>query len=225
MDEKWPNYRGMAARYWMSHQYHLAFYFWCCERWCAGCGLPTISITGSCQRRLRNLSGPMFRACWMRRRWSPSIASFRWGCWAAGGIGGGGVNGIMCGSGDAWRAKDKGALVHPAIGGTAEEETNDGTGLCGVITSVKKSMIKDGKCGSRNNVWSIIPLTPEQLQPLYVTMSDFLLEIPYMQPSSKHNGFATVIIKEKNDLMRKLAELDMEDANDNECVPPSPTPM
>jgi hypothetical protein len=56
-------------------------------------------------------------------------------------------------------------------------------------------------------------------------MSDFLLEIPYMQPSSKHNGFATVIIKEKNDLMRKLAELDMEDANDNECVPPSPTPM
>ncbi len=29
MDEKWPNYRGMAARYWMSHQYHLAFYFWC----------------------------------------------------------------------------------------------------------------------------------------------------------------------------------------------------
>ncbi len=29
MDEKWPNYQGMAARYWMSHQYHLAFYFWC----------------------------------------------------------------------------------------------------------------------------------------------------------------------------------------------------
>ncbi len=28
MDEKWPNYQGMAARYWMSHQYHLAFYFW-----------------------------------------------------------------------------------------------------------------------------------------------------------------------------------------------------
>ncbi len=29
MDEKWPSYQGMAARYWMSHQYHLAFYFWC----------------------------------------------------------------------------------------------------------------------------------------------------------------------------------------------------
>ncbi len=35
MDEKWPNYRGMAARYWMSHQYHLAFYFWCTRaEWC-----------------------------------------------------------------------------------------------------------------------------------------------------------------------------------------------
>ncbi len=31
MDEKWPNYRGMAARYWMSHQYPLAFYFWWVE--------------------------------------------------------------------------------------------------------------------------------------------------------------------------------------------------
>ncbi len=29
MDEKWTNYRGMASGYWMSHQYHLAFYFWC----------------------------------------------------------------------------------------------------------------------------------------------------------------------------------------------------
>ncbi len=29
MDEKWPNYQGMAAWYWMSHQYHLTFYFWC----------------------------------------------------------------------------------------------------------------------------------------------------------------------------------------------------
>jgi hypothetical protein len=27
MEEKCPNYRGMEAQYWMSHQYHLAFYF------------------------------------------------------------------------------------------------------------------------------------------------------------------------------------------------------
>jgi hypothetical protein len=31
--------------------------------------------------------------------------------------------------------------------------------------------------------------------------------------------------EEKNDLMRKLAELDMEDANDDESAPPSPTPV
>ncbi len=31
MDEKWPTYQSMAAQYWMSHQYHHAFYFrwWC----------------------------------------------------------------------------------------------------------------------------------------------------------------------------------------------------
>jgi hypothetical protein len=34
-----------------------------------------------------------------------------------------------------------------------------------------------------------------------------------------------MMAEEKNDLMRKLAELDMEDANDDESVPPSPTPM
>ncbi len=31
--------------------------------------------------------------------------------------------------------------------------------------------------------------------------------------------------EEKNDLMRKLAELDAEDANDDESMPPSPTPV
>ncbi len=32
-DETWSNYWDMAGRYWMSHQYHLGYYFWCtaCE--------------------------------------------------------------------------------------------------------------------------------------------------------------------------------------------------
>jgi hypothetical protein len=34
-----------------------------------------------------------------------------------------------------------------------------------------------------------------------------------------------MMAKEKNDLMRKLAELDAEDANDDESMPPSPTPV
>ena len=28
-DEAWSNNRDMAERYWMSHQYHLGYYFWC----------------------------------------------------------------------------------------------------------------------------------------------------------------------------------------------------
>ncbi len=38
-------------------------------------------------------------------------------------------------------------------------------------------------------------------------------------------GLQKMTAEEKNDLMRKLAELDAEDANDYESVPPSPNPM
>jgi hypothetical protein len=34
-----------------------------------------------------------------------------------------------------------------------------------------------------------------------------------------------MMAEEKNDLMQKLAELDAEDANDNESALPSPTPV
>jgi hypothetical protein len=38
-------------------------------------------------------------------------------------------------------------------------------------------------------------------------------------------AYKKMMAEEKNDLMRKLTELDTEDANDNESTPPSPTPM
>jgi hypothetical protein len=38
-------------------------------------------------------------------------------------------------------------------------------------------------------------------------------------------GLQKMTVEKKNDLMRKLAELDAEDANDNESVPPSLTPV
>jgi ribosome biogenesis ATPase len=38
----------------------------------------------------------------------------------------------------------------------------------------------------------LTPLTKEQMEPLYVTMDDFLIAIPLVQPSSKREGFATV---------------------------------
>ncbi len=37
-----------------------------------------------------------------------------------------------------------------------------------------------------------MPLSAEQLEPLFVTMDDFLAAVPNVQPSSKREGFATV---------------------------------
>jgi len=108
-----------------------------------------------------------------------------------GGIGGGGVDGTARGSEDGQRAEDEEALAHPSNGGAADEDTNDSDRLRAAITGDEKSN-DDGECGSRNDVRSIIPLTLEQLRPLYVTMSDFLLAIPHVQPSAKREGFATV---------------------------------
>jgi ribosome biogenesis ATPase len=36
------------------------------------------------------------------------------------------------------------------------------------------------------------PLTPEQLEPLYITYDDFLNALPTIQPSSKREGFSTI---------------------------------
>ena len=39
---------------------------------------------------------------------------------------------------------------------------------------------------------AVTPLTAQQLEPLFVTMADFLAAIPHVQPSSQREGFATV---------------------------------
>lgn len=39
---------------------------------------------------------------------------------------------------------------------------------------------------------AVIPLTSEQMEPLYIIMDDFLEAIKHVQPSSKREGFATV---------------------------------
>jgi hypothetical protein len=41
----------------------------------------------------------------------------------------------------------------------------------------------------------------------------------------KKAGLQKMTAEEKNDLMRKLAELDVVDTNDYESAPPSPTPV
>lgn len=42
------------------------------------------------------------------------------------------------------------------------------------------------------SVANVTPLSAEKLEPLYVTMDDFLAAIPLVQPSSQREGFATV---------------------------------
>lgn len=41
-------------------------------------------------------------------------------------------------------------------------------------------------------IMAVTPLTSEEMEPLHVTMDDFLAAIPHVQPSSKREGFATV---------------------------------
>lgn len=64
-----------------------------------------------------------------------------------------------------------------------------------VETSTPKGMDK----GNANfihcitqDINSVIPFTEIDMEPLYVTMTDFLLAVPHVQPSSKREGFATV---------------------------------
>jgi len=73
---------------------------------------------------------------------------------------------------------------------TDDMETNDDKED---VASASGEDVKDTSSTSNNNdIQSITPLTPTQLQPLYVTMQDFLSAIPNVQPSSKREGFATV---------------------------------
>lgn len=50
----------------------------------------------------------------------------------------------------------------------------------------------DDSTFSRDISAAISPLTMEQMEPLMITMDDFLAAIPLVQPSSKREGFATV---------------------------------
>ena len=43
-----------------------------------------------------------------------------------------------------------------------------------------------------NNTAALTPLTDEEMEPLFLTMDDFMKAIPHVQPSSQREGFATV---------------------------------
>ncbi|KAL3944582.1 MAG: hypothetical protein SGBAC_001348 [Bacillariaceae sp.] len=66
------------------------------------------------------------------------------------------------------------------------------------INRIFKDVLKDQKLPSDDinqvdaDIASVAPLTEEELEPLFVTMDDFLEAVPKVQPSSKREGFATV---------------------------------
>lgn len=73
------------------------------------------------------------------------------------------------------------------------------------INRIFKDVLKDQKLpseiisdsgesstNSNDDIPSVTPLTSEQMEPLHVTMEDFLAAVPHVQPSSKREGFATV---------------------------------
>jgi ribosome biogenesis ATPase len=68
------------------------------------------------------------------------------------------------------------------------------------INRIFKNVLKDQSLPSDRNgdneftedITAVSPLTNEEMEPLHVTMDDFLAAIPQVQPSSKREGFATV---------------------------------
>lgn len=80
------------------------------------------------------------------------------------------------------------------------EEKEPGSAEVSVSTEIKEQGLDmsngsddvDHSHSEAQDVQSVVPLTSEQLEPLYVTMVDFLEALPHVQPSSKREGFATV---------------------------------
>ena len=65
------------------------------------------------------------------------------------------------------------------------------------INRIFKNVLKDQSLpadtnGNSEDIASVSPLTKKEMEPLYVSMDDFLEAIPHVQPSSKREGFATV---------------------------------
>ena len=60
------------------------------------------------------------------------------------------------------------------------------------IDEADKNIDDDDSHARALDVQSVAPLSSQQLEPLFVTMNDFLEALPHVQPSSKREGFATV---------------------------------
>jgi ribosome biogenesis ATPase len=83
---------------------------------------------------------------------------------------------------------DEGVVPNHPKEAIQDESTNDTQDEAGIDDTTKEATTD----GTEQDMVAVTPLTNEQMEPLYVTMSDFLSAIPLVQPSSKREGFATV---------------------------------
>jgi ribosome biogenesis ATPase len=83
---------------------------------------------------------------------------------------------------------DEGVVPNHPKEALQDESTNDTQDEAGIDDTTKEATTD----GTEQDMVAVTPLTNEQMEPLYVTMSDFLSAIPLVQPSSKREGFATV---------------------------------
>jgi hypothetical protein len=94
------------------------------------------------------------------------------------------------------------------------------------VLAPRLDILSVGCVGHRNSTsLSLAPCT-------VVTIGRFLLRYLFCQSLSLSSRFSSSLLyslssasSHHDDLMRKLAELEVEDANDHECVPPSLTPV
>ena len=78
-----------------------------------------------------------------------------------------------------------------AVGGESANTFDENAEVTNAKVTVQNTE-EEKDAAMEQTMMSVTPLTPEQMEPLYVTMSDFLNAIPLVQPSSKREGFATV---------------------------------
>jgi ribosome biogenesis ATPase len=90
----------------------------------------------------------------------------------------------------------KKVLIHGDLGLTTEEVgSQPDSNQVNVVSDDSHSNeedLKETAHSEAKDIHSVVPLSAEQLEPLFVTMSDFLEAIPHVQPSSKREGFATI---------------------------------
>jgi hypothetical protein len=124
------------------------------------------------------------------------------------------------------KGKPYGKASSPSSGGIAAMGNGIAAMQVTAVLAPRLNILSLGCVGNRNS--TSLSLAPRTI----ATIGRFLLRYLFYQSLLLLSRFSLSLLyslssasSHHNDLMQKLAELDVEDANDHECTPPSPTPM